>query len=168
MKKNMIIFLSTMMMYCITMASCQSPESNQLSSEDLIAIENAIESYAQAGKANDWAMWSDLFAEEATLMPPNQPSVQGRTAIKGWAESRGATYSDMTLSPLEIDGEGGVAVSRGSYSSTFQSEGASAEVTNNGKWIFVWKKQSDGSWKLWWATWNSNGPPRAAKMPESN
>ena len=167
MKKNMIIFLSTMIVYCITMVSCQSPESNQLSNDDLTAIKKAIESYGQAGEANDWSMWSDLFAEDATLMPPGGQPVQGRTAIQSWSESIRATWSDMTLSPLEIDGEGGLAVSRGSYSSTFQSEGAPAEVTHNGKWIYVWKKQFDGSWKLWWATWN-NTRPRAAKMPESN
>jgi len=168
MKKNMIIFLCTVIVYCITMVSCQSPESNQLSKDDLTAIENAIESYAQACEANDWSMWSNIFAEDATLMPPGGPSVQGRTAIQGWAESRGATYSDMTLSPLETSGKCGLAVSRGSYSSTFQSESAPAASTHNGKWIFVWKKQSDGSWKLWWGTWNSKAPPRAARMSESN
>ena len=74
MKKNMIIFLSIMIAYCITMVSCQSPESNQLSNDDLTAIKKAIESYGQAVEANDWSMWSDLFTEDATLMPPGRPS----------------------------------------------------------------------------------------------
>jgi ketosteroid isomerase-like protein len=44
--------------------------------------------------------------------------------------------------------------------------GASAAVADTGKFIEVWLKQADGTWRLAWDIWNSDiplPPPPPAK-----
>ena len=152
------------------LVACQTPETNQFSDEDAVAIKNARESYDQTVRANDWANFADHFTDNAVIMPPNQSWVEGRTAILEWVETWDPTIPTTSFkgSPVEIDGHDGVGFSRGIYSQTFKVEGMRAAVRKDGKYTTVWEKQSDSSWKIRWLIWNSNTSPPKATMSDSN
>ena len=135
--------------------SCQQPVEEAaeevgvmaLSEEDIAANKALTEAYVQGINANDWAAVTALYTEDAILMPPNQPLVQGREAILAWAEAfPPLTEFDLTL--VEIDGFGDLAYVRGTGAMTMTPEGAPEPIKDKVKYIEIRRKQDDGSWLI--------------------
>src|SRR5262249_20915537 len=96
-----------------------------------------------------------LYAEDAVFMPPHQPAVQGRAALRAWMEA----FPPLSLFEVqvdEIDGRADLAYARGRYWMKFQPEGASEPVGDFGKYVEIRKKQPDGSWLLTVDIFNSD------------
>ena len=63
-----------------------------------------------------------------------------------------------SIRPEKIEGSGNLAYVRGNFDLTFIIND-STQVPDTGKYIEVWKKQEDGSWKIKVDIWNSDNPP---------
>jgi ketosteroid isomerase-like protein len=63
----------------------------------------------------------------------------------------------LTLSTVEVTELGDTAYEVGSYTMKLQPAGA-AVVNDNGKYVVIWNRQGDGSWKLAVDIWNSDLP----------
>jgi ketosteroid isomerase-like protein len=88
-------------------------------------------------------------------MPPHQPAVRERSALKAWwAASPAATNFDLTFQ--RIEGRADLAYVRGSYTMTLQPEGAPAPVTDRGKYLDIRRRQPDGAWLVELSTFNSS------------
>ena len=135
-------------------------EAGPLSEDDVAAITSQTETFRQAILAGDWAVNAGLFTQDGMLMPPNEPAVQGRTAIQEWlaATFGAASFTEFTNAPVEIDGRGGIAYSRATYSLAYTAEGIAEPITDTGKYIVIWKKQADGAWLAVANPWNSDLP----------
>ncbi len=128
--------------------ACQPPAqeeaSGALSDADIAAIEATLEAFRQAGLAGDSEF--AVFTEDAVVMFPNRPAVEGLEAIKGmWTWVRAIEWE---MSTVEIDGRGDLAFARGTDSYLLDYEGA---VKEEGKFLYILRKQPDGSWRI--ATW---------------
>jgi uncharacterized protein (TIGR02246 family) len=161
MKKRLILILGTVM--CLVLSvGCQGPAG--LSEADRTAIRHGDESYAKLMNAKDWKGVADLYAEDAIELPPNEAANQGRAAIQASLEAF-PPFSNFQLQVLEIEGRGDLAYARGTYSLTVTPAGA-APIEDRGKYIEIWRKQADGSWKILRDIYNSDlpvpAPPPAA------
>ncbi len=58
---------------------------------------------------------------------------------------------------VDVGGSGDTAYEIGKYSLTIQAEGQAA-MADSGKYVVVWKRQADGTWKLHVDIWNSSMP----------
>lgn len=139
-----------------TMMGCQ-PQAGPLSDEDVAAIRETAAAYHEAALAKDWDAVAGFYTEDAVLMPPNQPAVQGTAAIKDWHASF-PPVSEVELPIVEIDGRGGLAYARGTYTLTIALEGAPEPITDSGKSLAIWRRQADGSWLIGIDTFNSDLP----------
>ena len=139
---------------CVVTTACQPPaqEAGWLSEEDLAAIRAADEAWIQAFRANDDAALAALYSEDAVIMPPNGPAVEGRAAIQAYYEGVNAT--EFTESIIEIDGCHGVAYIRGTSSTVSIGEDGE-QVTESDKWLGILRRQADGSWLFTIEIWNS-------------
>ena len=90
------------------------------------------------------------------MLPPNGVAVQGRQAIQKWM-GEFPPISEFKLEAVDVDGRGDVAYARGNYSMTLSPPGI-APIRDHGKWVEVWRKQADGSWKMRWDIFNSDVP----------
>ncbi len=138
----------------LVMAACQPPGPATLSEEDIAGIEAATQAWLEAVNAGDWAALGATYTEDAVLLPPNEPVVQGRSDIQAWFEAF-PPVSDINLETEEIEGLGDVAFVRGSYTLTITPEGMDA-VTDTGKFLDVRRKQADGSWLIYRDIFSSN------------
>jgi len=80
--------------------------------------------------------------------------VQGTNAIQetfGAFNSMGAT--NLALTTDEVMGAGDLVIEVGKYTLTLPGG-----LQDSGKYMVVWKKGADGSWKLHRDIWNSNVP----------
>jgi ketosteroid isomerase-like protein len=136
--------------------ACQpsEQEANPLTEEDVVAIRELIEVNEQAGLAGDWESFFTHFAEDAVFMWPYMSSVEGLAAIKRVKLFR-AIESKTFIK--QIDGEGDLAFVRGTLILLLDYEGA---VKEDVKFLYMLRKQPDGSWLFTiWIT-SPNRPPR--------
>lgn len=61
-------------------------KSAKLSAQDVKDIEAASKEWVKAYNKNDWNGLADLFALNATMMPPNSVAIIGRQDIASWQE----------------------------------------------------------------------------------
>ncbi|MBI2071557.1 MAG: nuclear transport factor 2 family protein [Gemmatimonadetes bacterium] len=143
--------LATIVM--LGLAACQRAPAT-LSEADRQAIQAASDQFLQHFQAKDWDALSQLYAEDAVLMPPNHPAVVGRAAIREFT----ATFPpvvEFSLTNDVIDGIGDLAYVRGRYRMTLAIEGT---PTDSGKYIEIRRRQPDGSWKFTADIFNSSVP----------
>lgn len=123
------------------------------------AIEKANAKFVEAFSRGDAAAIAALYIEDAKLLPPNNPMVSGRQSIeefwKGFIEM--SVWREVILETVEVDYNGDLASEVGTYTLAFQPEGSQV-IRDTGKYVVVWNRQTDGSWKLAVDTWNSNSP----------
>jgi ketosteroid isomerase-like protein len=138
------VTLLTLLMLGLGSTACgpSVQEAGLLSHEDVAAIEAFVEAHVQAGLAGDWEAWYSHYADDAVAMWPNRPAVEGLEALREVKLNRALEYE---LSPVEIDGRGDLAFVRATFSLLLDYEGA---VTNEGKLVWILRRQSDGSWLI--------------------
>jgi uncharacterized protein (TIGR02246 family) len=159
MEKRLVLTLGIVM--CLVLSvGCQGPAG--LSEADRTAIRQGDENYVKLANAKDFKGAAALYAEDAILLLPNQAAVQGRAAIQAALETSPA--SNFQLQILEIEGRGDLAYERGTYSETVTPTGA-APIEDRGKYLTIWRKQADGSWKMLRDIWNSDLPLPAPEKP---
>jgi ketosteroid isomerase-like protein len=105
----------------------------------------------------DWpAMVKYTYDRDAIVMGPNAPAARGHEAIIAYLQTF-PSLSDFRQESLEMEGFGDFAFSRDEYSMSVTPPGQSA-VKDKGKVITIWRRQSDGSWKMFREIWNSDIP----------
>ncbi|MGZ2372076.1 YybH family protein [Ancylomarina sp. YFZ004] len=132
----------------------KTPQTPSLLSEDFKAIEAQTKKHIEAVQAGDWASAMANYTEDAIVMPPNSPAIEGRANIQTFMESF-PPFSNHSLEIVEIEGRGDMAYVRGTYTMTLTPEGGEA-ITDSGKYIEIRKKQTDGSWLLTHDIFNSD------------
>jgi len=118
-----------------------------LSAADTAAIRTSGDQFCTLVVRQEFEALGGLYTEDTVLMPPHQPAVHGRAAVRTWM----AAFPQITQFEFEIDeidGRVDLAYMRGRYSMTFRPEGASAPVSDRGKFIEIRKRQVDGSWLI--------------------
>lgn len=106
----------------------------------------------------DYDGMAAFYTEDTVVMPPNQPTVRGRSAVRDWMASfPRVTRADFVID--EVEGIGDRAFVRGRYSMTLEPEGAPGPVHDTGKYIEIREKQPDGSWLLARDIFNSDLAP---------
>lgn len=139
--------------------ACQPPaqEPAGLSDEDVAAIRQVGQTYAQAARAGDWVAWTATFAEGAIYMLPNAPAVEGHAALRDMAQTF-PPLTDLKFMIGEIDGRGDLAFARGEYSASMPVEGGAEPVEEVGKWLWILRKTPDGTWRITHECYNTDLP----------
>jgi len=150
----------------VVATACRQRGPSTLSDADKAAIKKTTDqAFALFAKpTKDWpAFVKVLYAEDAMVLPPNAPAVKGQEAIIDMVRSF-PPFSDYRQEPKEIEGSGNLAYDCQSYSMTFTPPGVPA-FKETGKLVWIWKKQADGSWKLWREIYNSDRPVSGLVIP---
>ncbi len=107
-----------------------------------------------------------FYADDAVLLPPNAPIANDKKSIRdSWAGLLGPNTSvSWKWSKIDVAQSGELAYIYGSYKLTIGASSESGPVNDTGKFLEVWKKQSNGKWKCIVDTYNSDLPvPTQAK-----
>jgi ketosteroid isomerase-like protein len=105
----------------------------------------------------------EFLAPDATLLQNGEPSIRGLEAIR--VRMAAGTQGILTWKPVEA--EISKAADMGCTWGTYEFRGKSAErKVSYGKYLSVWKKQEDGSWKVLVSSANA-GPDPAPRRTET-
>lgn len=132
---------------------------------DAEAIEQAHQEAISAFNAGDVDALMAFWTDEPVYMPPDVPALQGKEAIREFYGQLLAGMEIDSLSSEEVVVAGDWAFERGSVSATMiLEEGGEAEQVS-AKYLDVWQRQADGSWKVARAIWNFDGQPAGEEEP---
>jgi ketosteroid isomerase-like protein len=107
--------------------------------------------------------WVSYFAEDGAMFPAGGEIVTGKTSIRELMAPVFATPgTSLRWEPLgaQVSRAGDLGYTYGKYvSKAIDPEGK--PVTRYGKYVTIWKKQTDGSWKVVMDVGNASPPPPA-------
>ncbi|MBI3981754.1 MAG: nuclear transport factor 2 family protein [Gemmatimonadetes bacterium] len=132
--------------------ACQAPAPAGLTQADMDAIRAVSDSFLVHFKAKNWDALSGLYTEDAAILPPNEPAVRGRAAIREWMAAFPAAET-LAFSNMRIDGRGDLAYVQADYA--MKLEGMPADT---GKFIEIRQRDPDGVWRLKYDMFSSNVP----------
>ena len=126
--------------------------SMRLSDAEISAIKDVFKKASDALVAADWKVWSEFWAKDATLMPPNHPSIKGIESLRKFVQADLSELKDFKLSDWTFEGRGGLAVVTTGMEWTFK-DGA----TKKGKQAVVMVKDAQGVWRAQKVIYKQNG-----------
>lgn len=121
------------------------------------------EQWSASAARNDLDATVAFYADDAVLLAPNAPIATDRNSIReSWAGLLGPKTSvSWKLAKVEVAQSGELAYIYGGYKLTVGVSSESGAVSDTGKFLEVWKKQSSGKWKCIVDTYNSDLPVAA-------
>ncbi|HEV8574545.1 MAG TPA: SgcJ/EcaC family oxidoreductase [Dehalococcoidia bacterium] len=122
-------------------------------------IEETNAEFGAAASRGDMAAVAALYTDDAIVLPPNAEMVRGKQAIKGFFDGLVAQMGvpELTLATQQVEEIGDTACEIGAYTLKMRPPGGEP-ITDIGKYVVVWKRQPDDSWKLAVDIWNTNSP----------
>lgn len=137
----------------------QAADEMTLRDFELLVINDYIEPY----KTGDTERWMEIFADDAVGMHNTLPALEGKQAIHQFAE---VVHSRFDIEQLDVTvdsvtREGDWALTRGNFTASFILKGGDAEMQpepRHGKYVLLWERQSDGTWKVILDMGNNNSP----------
>ena len=88
-----------------------------------------------------------FYAEDARVLPPNQPAVEGRAAIiELWKAFLGGGVKTLKLDTDYIELSGNIAYGQGRYSLHMEPPGG-PPLDQQGKYLVVYRRDRSGAWK---------------------
>jgi ketosteroid isomerase-like protein len=155
-------------------SSCASGSDSSVTQQGSVANAAAARQSIEAGNAaliaalqkGDSLGAAALYDDSAMVLPSEMPAVAGHAAIVSFWGGMGGmfTVSNMKLTVGDVVASGDLASETGRFEMTLTPKAKGGKpVTDKGKYLVVWKKQADGSYKLFRDMWNSDGAPPPAK-----
>ena len=122
------------------------------SAEDEAAIRAELQNYQKAALDRDWDRFTEVFDMAPLCMPAGAPALRSRDEIRAFYSAFPALDS-LSLAPESLEVAGGLVLEVGHY------EFSAQDVRDRGKYLHLWRRQDDGSWKLYRNIANSDGGP---------
>jgi uncharacterized protein (TIGR02246 family) len=154
----------------VTVAGCSQappPAPPDTREADATAIRN-METAAQADwAARDADKIAAFYADDASMLMPNMAILNGKDAIRNSLQAFVAGDPNFALSyssdKVEVAKSGDYAYTQGTYTMKMTDPKTKKVLTENGKYVTVYEKQADGSWKAVADINNANAPASPAK-----
>jgi len=124
--------------------------------QERTALIEADRQWSQSAK--DLDLFMSFYVPDATSYPPGMPELVGPEAIrKVFKEIFSAPNFSLSWTPskAEVAASGDVGWTAGTYDMTMGG------MKDSGKYITLWRKQPEGTWKVAADIFNTNLPPSA-------
>jgi len=112
--------------------------------------------WLEAFNGGDAAGVASRYEQDARLMAPNMPAMEGRAAIEAFSKEFLATGAKLNFSLLTVHESPDMCAAVGRYE--MKIPGAPDDT---GKFVEIWRKQNDGSWLIADDIFNSDVPAPA-------
>lgn len=147
--------VALLVMASIGAAACGPSEAEV--SDDIEEIYKEYEASVLAGDADRWvAIWT----EDPIALWPDLPAVKGASTLLEaiTADFGSISPSDMEITTEEIEVAGDWAYARGNYTLNGELNDGGGPLAVDGKFLTIFQRQTDGSWKIHRDIFNSNVP----------
>lgn len=138
----------------------QTVETNADIKHVIDSLNTRMAAWYDAGQADSAAM---VFAQDAWQMPPNMAPMVGRDSVRAfWVNALKTGKWHFDLKADEVAACDSLAVERGHYTLKVVA-GPQAQYPSfedHGNYVVLWRRDSDGNWKVVW-----DAPVSTVPMP---
>jgi ketosteroid isomerase-like protein len=132
-------------------ASCSSSASPsaRFPAGDEAAIEAAMKGYVADIRSSDATRIASWWTEDALYIERAEPTVRGRAALDSLPRRLLAETKviDASVEKDDLAVSGDLAYFLGRYREVLQPR-TGAPVHNRGRFVFIWRRQPDGTWTI--------------------
>lgn len=126
-------------------ASTASPSN---SAADEAAIRTLDSAWTKAATDKNVDAFTTYYAADGVLMAPGEAMAKGRDAIHAAVAGMfGLPGFSLAFAPDQVTAKGDLAYEIGSYKLAMNDKAGKAQAST-GKYVVVWARQADGSWKV--------------------
>jgi len=116
---------------------------------DISAIKEIWRQYAATIDAGDFEGWISLWMDDGIQMPPDTPARIGKEQIrKGMKPAFDQFILKMGITNKETTISGDFGFARGTFTETLIPKAGGEAEKYEGKYLTIFEKQMDGSWKI--------------------
>ena len=142
MSRSSLIFLLFLLS---VLTACQT----QATTTDEAALRKLDDEWSKAAGSRDVEKTISYYSDAAVVMPPNIPTLTGKEPIRTlWKSMLGSPdfSGGWKATKVEVARSGDLSYGSGIYEFN-EKDDSGKPITDKGKYLEVWKKQTDGSWK---------------------
>jgi len=126
---------------------------------DKEAIMKMQDGYDRTAAAGDVEGNISAYTNDVVLMQPNGPTLSGKEAIRTWLKTSFEQFRfESKHVPDKIDIVGDWAIVPGQCKGSITPKSGGDPIPFNNKYLHIYRRQSDGFWKLSRSIFNSNDP----------
>jgi ketosteroid isomerase-like protein len=147
--------------------SAQQPAAPDTRTADEAAVRKADGDWSKAAQTKQVDAWMAFYSDDVVALPPNEKVANTKDNIrKSVGELLALPSMAISWRPtkVEVARSGDIAYSFGAYEFT-ANDAHGKPITENGKYVEIWKKQADGSWKCAVDIWNPDTPVMPPAAP---
>jgi uncharacterized protein (TIGR02246 family) len=149
--------------FALIVLGCAPAPAPDNSAEARAGIEAVNATFMKLVAEKNAAGLAALYTEDAQVLPPNSPPVEGRAAIEQFFAPMFQAIAKVQLDTVEVEGHGTTAHEIEAL--TFYD--ATGAKIDEGKAIVIWKKVGE-EWKLHRDMFSSNLPPPPPPAPPAD
>jgi uncharacterized protein (TIGR02246 family) len=155
MKKSLMI-IPLVILLCFTF-SCQAYEEKPAVDieADVEAIKSLSDEIMKAYNEGDLEVLMAIVAEDVVFMPPGEPTLIGKEAIRNWHDFDKISF-DVNITVEEVQVLGDWAFMRDIWIGTVTQKESGEKFELNNKSLILLRRQPDGTWKMSYSMFNSN------------
>ena len=127
---------------------------------DEVAINAVRQEFLKAYNDGNAAALAACCSDDVVQLPPHEPAVRGQQAISARYQAQFDTFNcrlSTTTEELQILEQW--AFAWGHYEIALKPRGDGATIQDSGKYIAIFRRASDGSWRFARDMFNSDNPP---------
>jgi uncharacterized protein (TIGR02246 family) len=164
-RENML--RNTSLIVCMALAALAAGCSNtpapptDTRAADVQAVKDVEAAWNKDIATKDADKFASYFAEDGCALYPGAGTLDGKAAIKAamaqyFADPNSSWTSQDTRAVASKGGD--MVYVQGTYSMTMTNPKTKKPMTDKGKYLTIYGKQADGSWKVVADTFNSDSP----------
>ena len=143
------MFRSSLVFLLFLLSFSTACQTQATSGVDEAALRKLDDEWSKAAGARDVEKTISYYSDEAVVMPPNIPTLTGKEPIRTlWKSMLGSPdfSGGWKATKVDVARSGDLAYVSGTYEFN-EKDDSGKPITDKGKYLEVWKKQADGSWK---------------------
>lgn len=143
----------------VSTGTAQQRSSSANNAADIATITRTGAEFSQLYMRGDNQGMANIYTEDGAIFPPGRPIIRGRAAIaEYWKLGAGVKVVDHKTTADSIIIRGDIAYDYGTFRAQNSRDG---QMSNPGfgKYVIVWRRQSEGRWLMHLDIWNSSPAP---------
>jgi ketosteroid isomerase-like protein len=137
------------------------------SAADPAVLVKADQDFDAATAARGQEGFSSFIASDMTTIQPDEAIVRGKEGfVEGWKAVFSTPGLAVRWQPqlARISDDATLGFTVGNYTTT-RTENGSARTVGSGKYVTIWRKQADGSWRVTFDSGVHDTPPASPAKP---
>ena len=158
-RNTSLIALLALVALTVGCANTPAPAPPDTRAADIQAVKDIEAAWGKDANSKDADKWASYFAEDGSGLYPGTATLNGKAAIRAamlpyFADPNFALTFQSNKAMASKSGD--MVYTQGEYTMTVTDPKTKKPVTDHGKFLTVYAKQTDGSWKAVADTFNSD------------